>query len=285
MIYAWLIYNKKDYIKNEYFATQLITYARNNGIHLELVLRHQISLGIKKNVLFIHYKDSNIVPEFVINRSRDSFLAKQFELMGIRVYNTCYVTDLCNHKAKTHQFVSKLAIPAVDTLFYSKKHLDLGYKEFTYPLILKSASGHGGNEVFKCESQDQFKQYLCNIQEEDFLVQRICGSPGIDIRVFVLGDQIIGAIKRESNIDFRSNYSLGGQASIYKLNEENRDYVEKIIKNLSSDFIGIDFILDGEGRFLFNEIEDVVGSRTLYYYAQVDVAQLYITYIKKTVDL
>ena len=50
---------------------------------------------------------------------------------------------------------------------------------------------------------------------------------------------------------------------------------------LDFDFVGIDFILDENGQFLFNEIEDVVGTRTLYKHYEIDVVQTYLKYIKK----
>jgi len=282
MIEAWLVYNQEDYTKNSYFADELITEAKKRNIHLELVLREKITLGIELATLYIKNGDSISHPEFVINRSRDSFLSKQLELMGIRVYNSYEITDLCNNKSLTHQWISKLGIPSVDTLFLNKNYLDRDNLKFSYPVVIKSVSGHGGNEVFKCTSKEAVLSAMAKIKENEFLIQQMCDNPGVDVRVFVIGDQIIGAIKRESKVDFRSNYSLGGKASIYELTEENKNRVQSILENLKSDFIGIDFMISQSGTFLFNEIEDVVGSRTLYEYGQINTAKEYIHYIAKT---
>ena len=46
------------------------------------------------------------------------------------------------------------------------------------------------------------------------------------------------------------------------------------------DFVGVDFIRD-EGKWILNEIEDVVGSRMLYKTANLDVAELYLQHVAK----
>ncbi|WP_069997154.1 ATP-grasp domain-containing protein [Cellulosilyticum sp. I15G10I2] len=283
MIQGWLVYNTEDTIKNSYFINALITYAKASEINLKLVLREKIALGMEENVLSIAYEGKKSLPQIVINRSRDSFFAKHLEIMGIRVYNAYRITHLCNHKARTHQMISQLGIPALNTFFYSKRYLDLETAQISFPVILKSATGHGGQEVFQCINKETIKKYLNLIKDDEFLIQQRCDQPGVDVRVFVMGDQILGAIKRESMNDFRSNYSLGGTAKRYHLSQENEAYVQRIIKHLKSDFVGIDFMINRQGAFLFNEIEDVVGSRTLYQYGQIDTAKEYIHYIKNTV--
>lgn len=279
MIQAWLVYNREDYSVNSFFANELINYAAKKSICLQLIYRDEILLGIENNVLLLKYNTIKSRPSIVINRSRDSFLAKHLELMGIRVYNSYQVTHLCNHKARTHQFISKLGVEAVDTFFFNKAYFDIEALEVTYPVILKSVSGHGGSEVFKSDSKENLCRLLTRIKEDEFLIQKICDNPGVDVRVFAIGSKIIGAIKRESKTDFRSNYSLGGEASIYQLTKANEILIGSILEHLNSDFVGIDFMINQKGEFLFNEIEDVVGSRTLYKYGQINTAKEYINYI------
>jgi len=279
---AWLVYNKEDYSKNTCFANSLIAYAKEKNLAMQVVLREDITLGIENNVLTIEYGNQKCRPELVINRSRDAFLARHLELMDIRVYNSYEITYLCNHKALTHQAVSRLGIPSVNSLFCNKDYFKPDEIHLKYPVILKSVSGHGGHEVFKCDNKEEVITQLIHIKEKEFLLQEICDNPGIDVRVFVIGRQIIGAIKRESHVDFRSNYSLGGNASVYELTEKNIKLVERILDALKCDFVGIDFMMNQAGNFIFNEIEDVVGSRTLYAHTTIDAAKCYIEYIAST---
>ena len=56
--------------------------------------------------------------------------------------------------------------------------------------------------------------------ETDILIQEYIKTDG-DIRVVIVGDNIIGTMKREVvEGDFRSNYTQGGGVKPYKLSEE-----------------------------------------------------------------
>ena len=48
--------------------------------------------------------------------------------------------------------------------------------------------------------------------------------------------------------------------------------------------VGIDFIFDEHGHFLFNEIEDVVGSRTLSALSEINIVREYLKFIKDHVE-
>lgn len=87
---------------------------------------------------------------------------------------------------------------------------------------------------------------------------------------------------RISDKDFRSNFCLGGMAEVYNLSDEEVEKVEKVIRLFDFDFVGIDFIFNN-GKMVFNEIEDVVGSRMVYTYTNIDIVEMYVDYILEKV--
>jgi glutathione synthase/RimK-type ligase-like ATP-grasp enzyme len=94
----------------------------------------------------------------------------------------------------------------------------------------------------------------------------------------MLGDRVLAAVKRTSKSDFRSNFSLGGNAELTVLEDSERQIVERIAKDLGSDLIGIDFIRHN-GGWVLNEIEDVVGTRMLYSLTDLDAAKIYVKHV------
>ena len=74
-----------------------------------------VSTPIQSNLPLKH-KLSPLNVDFVINRTRDTLIATHFEKMGCRVFNNSTVTELCNHKGKTHQLVNSAGIPSVRTM-------------------------------------------------------------------------------------------------------------------------------------------------------------------------
>ena len=294
-----LIYNQVDYDKNKWFAHQLISKANQFGLELSLVLRENLILTIEDGQFLASVvtepSPSDIVTpldrlerklspndvDFVINRTRDTLIAVHFEKMGCRVFNNSTVTELCNHKGKTHQLVNSANIPSVKTMLGNIHYFKPSQLPFPYPVILKAVSGHGGSEIYKLNNENELTEHIAALRTEDFILQELCSNPGIDVRVFTLGKETLAAVKRVSTQSFKSNYSLGGSATAYTLKPEEEAMVKTILNLLDFDLAGIDFILDKEGRFLFNEIEDVVGTRTLYFNYNFDVVEIFLDYIKR----
>lgn len=280
---GWLVYNQEDYNKNNVYAEMLIEYGQAEGLEIELFIRETLVLGIEEAGLVVYQGDNRLEPpQFVINRSRDIDLAKHIEYMGVKVFNSSQVTEIANDKARSHQFVNRLGIPSMPTLIYDKKYMKVEEVIKTYPVVIKSVDGHGGEEVYKANYKEDAREFIEKIQGNKLLIQNVCGQVGVDVRVFIIANQIVGAIKRTSKTDFRSNYSLGGKAEVYSLNKAEQGLVHHILRELKCDFVGIDFMINEQGQFIFNEIEDAVGSRTLYAYTAVDSAKLYIEHIKNT---
>jgi glutathione synthase/RimK-type ligase-like ATP-grasp enzyme len=95
-----------------------------------------------------------------------------------------------------------------------------------------------------------------------------------------VGKEIVGAVLRLSKDGkFKANFSLGGTAEPYTLNAEEREMVMRIADHFDFGMAGIDFIFDEKGGFLFNEIEDVAGSRTLSMTSGTDIVRLYLDHI------
>ena len=274
-----ILYTREDYEKNRWFAERFIEEAPDHGMVIRLVLTDLIALGSEEGRLFIQYGSEKWItpPEFAINRSRNSRIALQLELMGCRVFNSSAVTNVCNDKAKTHQLINAHGIKSVKTMFELSDWENHG---MNYPLILKTISGHGGNEVHRIDNEEQLAAYVTAYEGEQLLIQEMCSNPGTDIRAFCMGSEIIACVKRSSTDSFKSNYSLGGKAEAYSLSERERQLVMNILAIMKVDFVGIDFLVDDDGEFLFNEIEDAVGTRTLIQNYEINIVEKYLSYIR-----
>lgn len=293
---GWMIYNIEDYNKNKKYFEIHKEIADKNGITLELKFMENFSYGVNSHSeYFILYDKQRVeLPKFVIGRMRNPLFTKQLELMGIDVYNNAFVADICNDKAKTYQFLAGSSIEVIPSEFVSADVLDKkierlnavsedGNKNLDNKVI-KSTSGHGGTEVFL--ASDYPEAHF----PTDVVVQPFVQGENADVRVYVLDNAIVSAVKRTAREGFKSNYSLGGYVEEYILSKEERVVVDKIIAWFNKErylrdktsglfYVGVDFIIDREGKFLFNEIEDVVGSRMLYKTSNIDIVQMYMNKI------
>lgn len=273
---AWLIYRIEDAERNQSFIDWFLSEARNLNIQLELIYHHEISYGVKNSKLSIHRNKETALPDFVIMRAIDVLLSKQLEHLGVRVYNNSTVAEIANDKAKTYQLFAAHGIDMVDTEFVTTDALLK--KDYHFPLIMKEVRGRGGSEVYKVDSKDKLIEFAKVLPGKQYVVQSLAIA-GKDLRVYVVGRDIIKAVLRESDNDFRSNYTLGGNIQLYDLTGTEEKLIYKIIDILPVDMAGIDFVFNGDNQLLLNEIEDVVGCRSLTSLTNINIVRIYLQYI------
>ena len=282
-----LIYNEERALINKGFIKWFLDEAEKMNIQLEFILKEDLSYGVIKNQLFIYHKGVMLSkPDFVILRNNDPILSRQLERLGINVFNSAFTSEISNHKGRTHQFLANKDIPMLDTLFVARDEFNPSTIPFPYPVVVKEVTGRGGNEVYAATSVQEVRDLLKKVKSNELIIQQMGEVPGRDVRVFVVGGEIIAAILRYCDHDFRANYSLGGEARLYELSEEEKVTVKKIIAQFEHNlgFVGIDFLFAKDGSFIFNEIEDVAGSRTLYANSNINIVKLYLEHIMRKIS-
>ncbi|MEI6602395.1 MAG: hypothetical protein WCL54_02800 [Clostridia bacterium] len=278
---GWIVYKEADIEKNRVFINYLIVAAVACGMTAILMVRERLTLGVEHNALALFYDGARVVtlPNFSVNRCADALLSKQMEGMGIRVFNNASVCEVCNDKALTHQVVSSTGVKQLDTVFLTRNEFDLARVPFAYPFVAKPAQGSGGRDVCLIENREDLIGFVQRMADESFLLQRLAEMVGKDLRVFVVGDAIIGAILRTSRTDFRANYTLGGAFEPYSLSKKETQTVRKLMRMFDFDMVGMDFLFDRNHDLVFNEIEDAVGSRTLYQATNLNLADIFMKHV------
>jgi glutathione synthase/RimK-type ligase-like ATP-grasp enzyme len=67
---------------------------------------------------------------------------------------------------------------------------------------------------------------------------------------------------------------------LVQADEMQKNIVQTLHDRLGFDFVGVDFLPDGAGGWVVNEIEDCAGARMLYQTSDVDITALMIERIK-----
>ena len=265
-----LIYDRRGAERNSWFISRLTECASKRGCKLELMICDD---GIDKRCCSSF--------DFAIIRTIDPEINQGLEALGIPVFNNSKTSRIANDKWQTCLMAVKEGIEVMNTVPLDP---DEDLELFPYPIVIKSVDGHGGSEIFLANNSKECKQSLSKLVNKSAIAQKLCDEPGVDMRVYVMGDEIIAATKRTSNNDFRSNFSLGGNAELDTPTEGMIRTIRKLRGALDFDFVGIDFIRHN-GRWVLNEIEDVVGTRMLYSLTDIDAADRYIDYILKSIKI
>jgi len=281
---GWIIYNKQDANENKSYIEWFILEAKKQGIDLQLKLRHELVIGIENGKQTILYQNKKITkPHFVVIRTIEPFLQLYFEQMAIPVFNNYETAKICNDKATTYMEMNALQVPVVPSYFIHKAALPKSIP-FPFPFILKQTNGRGGKEVFFIHNEIDWEKAIEQCANHALVLQSANVILGRDVRVFIIGKEIIAAVLRKNDTDFRANFKLGGTAERFELNKRDQNMIMKIVERFDFGLVGIDFLVGTNGELFFNEIEDVVGSRILSETTDINLLQKYVQFIKRRVE-
>ena len=261
MVKGILVYTSADAEYNEWFIDHIIEEGRKCNLDIRLVLSDKEEVP-----------DNDI--DFAIVRNRDSKLCKRLEENNIRCFNSSYVVNIGNDKWEMYKDFNSAGIPVM----YTQR------TKLPYPFVMKPVNGHGGENVYLIKNADEYESVISNIPDErqgDLIYQVIATEKGRDIRVYVVGGIILTAMERiavDTEKDFRSNYSLNGNAKEHALTDEELKLAAKVADHIKADFVGIDLIYNN-GRPVVNEIEDAVGTRMLYSLTDIDPVREFVAHI------
>ncbi len=262
---GWLVYSQDGYDGNRWFADRLLASAADEGMELALhVVPDDGSMP------------TGPLPDLVVMRTIRPGLSAMLEAKGVRVINNAETARVANDKWETFLLARELGLPVLDTVRFTPQECG----SVRFPCVIKSLDGHGGSEVFFVRDASELSADVAATGKLAFIAQPLCDEPGVDMRVYMLGGEAIAAMRRMSRTDFRSNFSLGGEAVTEHPGSDVLEIAKSLHGRLRFDFAGIDFIRNG-GRWVLNEIEDVVGTRMLYATADLDPASLFMRYISR----
>lgn len=102
-------------------------------------------------------------------------------------------------------------------------------------------------------------------------VQRFVPHDGVDWRLLVVGDEVLG-MKRINADDWRTNISLGGRAAPLEVSAELAGLAKRAAAAVGASVAGVDFLPGRDGRLYAIEVNAVPGWRALAEVTGVDVA-------------
>ena len=160
----------------------------------------------------------DVVLERCLHHSRALYALRILNQWGISTVNTYEVALTCGDKINTTTALVAAGVPSPRTLiaFTPKSALE-AIETLGYPVVLKPAVGSWGRLLAKISDREaaeallEHKDTLGSYQHAIFYVQEFVDKPSRDIRSFVVGDETICAIYRESN-HWITNTARGGRA-------------------------------------------------------------------------
>lgn len=246
------------------------------------------------------------IPDFVLLRGYNISLSHLFESKGVKMVNTASSMEKSRNKMLTQRILEAHKIP-MPKLFEDAEMLPPVY-------VVKQYFGSKGESVELIESRARMEVVkekfasICRQRVEDFentggvcsengdsieeielgskiLYQEyVESSRGRDVRVWVIGDKVVGAVLRQNTNAFKSNFAQGGGAFPFNVTPQISSLAITATKCLGLEFAGVD-LLFAEDRFLVCEVNGNPGFRTASIVGAIDIPDrlmVYLHNLKKT---
>lgn len=200
------------------------------------------------------------IVERCINHSRALYALRMLNDRGMRTVNTAYVADTCGNKLQTTSALTAAGVPQPRALvaFTPESALE-AIEELGYPAVLKPAVGSWGRLLSKVNDRDaaeailEHKEVLGSYHHSIFYIQEYVKKPGRDIRAFVVGNETIAAIYRDS-AHWITNTARGGKATVCPVTPEIDDLCVRATRAVGGGVVAIDLFEDPDHGLLVNEV-------------------------------
>ena len=148
------------------------------------------------------------------------------------------------------------------------------------PLILKLLSGTQGVGVMKVEKVSDVGPIIDTLVElkQLILIQSYIPNPGEDVRMLVVGDEVVGAMVRKAGPnEWRSNIHLGGRGIPYRNTESEGEMAVRAARAVGVEIAGVDMIMAKDGPRMI-EVNASPGFKGLMKATDIDVPGKIIDY-------
>ncbi|WP_191839624.1 RimK family alpha-L-glutamate ligase [Catellatospora chokoriensis] len=195
-----------------------------------------------------------------IGQVRAAYAARCLSAARVEVLNSAEATEVCGDKWLTTLALEAAGIPTPRTALGLTPQATLdALDSIGYPAVIKPLVGSWGRLVAHLPDRTaaqgvlEYVAALPSPQSHVGYVQELIDKPDRDIRVIVVGGQVLGAVYRTGEA-VRTNVALGGQTRPCEVTPEINKYAVDAAAAVGADIAGVDLIEDRDGRLLVLEV-------------------------------
>ncbi|MGH8109917.1 MAG: 30S ribosomal protein S6--L-glutamate ligase [Arenimonas sp.] len=276
-----------------YSTQRLVQAARERGHTVRVLDPLRCYMKIAPGEFLLNYQGKTlkgfdaVIPRIGASVTRyGTAVLRQFEMMGAYTPNSSDAILRARDKLRCHQLLAAQGIGLPTTVFGDNPDdtQDLLHLIGKPPHIIKLNEGSQGAGVILAEQLSASRSVIEALRGlyANFLVQEfIPESKGADIRCFVVGDQVVAAMKRQAAAgEFRSNLHRGGAAAIAELTPAEQDAALRAAQVMGLAVAGVDLLRSNRGPMVL-EVNSSPGLEGIEGVTKVDIAGAMIEHMMK----
>lgn len=274
-----------------YSTRRLVEAAKDRGHHVRVMDTLRFAIDLSKREPDMQYRGrplpdiDAIIPR--IGASVTFFglaVVRQFEQMD--VYTPSSSTAIANSrdKLRANQILARqrLGLPATTFVRNRADVLPAIERVGGAPVVLKLLEGTQGIGVILAPDTTVAEAVIETLHStsQNVLVQRfIAESKGRDVRAFVVGDQVVAAMRRTAKGDeFRSNVHRGGSTQAIELSDEYKKVAVRATQIMGLRVAGVDMLESDDGPLIM-EVNSSPGLEGIEGATGLDIAGAIIDHV------
>jgi len=251
-----------------------------------------------KNVKMVLFDDRNLIidpnhpdpfkVDIMIERSIQYFTSLQtiryIEHAGIPCINSYHTAAVCGSKYLCSIELAEHNVPQPKfRVAFSPETAVKAVRELGFPVVLKPVIGSWGRLLAKINDPEcaqaiiEHKSTLGGFQHQVFYLQEYIEKKGRDIRTFVVGNNCIAAIYRQSE-HWITNTARGGQVSSCPVTPEINAVSVAAAQAVKGEVVAIDLFETDDG-YLVNEVNHTMEFKNSITPTKVDIPKKMAAYV------
>jgi RimK family alpha-L-glutamate ligase len=209
------------------------------------------------------------------------------ENRGVRVVNSPRAIERSVDKFYTTTLLHDAGLLVPETVVCERAEEAMAAVRAMGDVIIKpifGSLGHGMVRVTDPETALRVVRALEHIKSV-FYVQRAIDHGGRDLRIFVVGGRVIGAIERRAPAgEWRTNVAIGGSAVAVDVTPEIEQIALSAAEAVGADYAGVDVLPARDGSAYVLEVNGIPGWEGLQLATGVDVAAAIVGHVERCVQ-
>jgi len=279
-----------------YSTRRLVAAAKERGHEVRVLNTLRFAVDLAHDLPELQYRGRPIGDfDAVIPRIGASItffgiaVVRQCEQMGIYTPNSAEGIANSRDKLRSFQMLSSHEVAMPATMFV-RNRADVPAAIASVggaPVVIKLLEGTQGIGVILAPDNKVAEAVVETLQStrQNVLIQKfIAESRGKDLRAFVVGDRVVGAMRRSASGDeFRSNVHRGGTTEAVELTKEYERVAVQAAQIMGLRVAGVD-MLESDAGPLVMEVNSSPGLEGIEGATELDIAGSIIDYVANHVS-
>ena len=259
--------------------------AQKRGVELERIIDSEAILPITSN----GHKEFDAVLQRSVSYSRGLYLTYYYERTGSLVVNSFNSAKICGDKMLCSLELAKAGVPTPKTFVaFSPEATKKSAENLGFPLVMKPVMGSWARMVNRLNDSDalhaavESKEEMGNPWQKIYYLQEHINKPGRDIRAYVIGNEVIGAMYRNATEQsgWVTNAGRGASTTVCPVTPELEELSLRAVSVADEGIYGVDLMETGSGLTV-HEINHTAEFKGLYATTHLDVAGKIVEYLAK----